>query len=244
MTNWDKLLKTLGFTESESKVYLLALELGPSPVQDIARKAGVSRMTTYTAIEVLTDRGLMSSVQKGKKMVYMAESPDRLVSFVQGKIHDIETKMREVKESVDELKLKQRGERPAVKLLEGVEGLKSLMEDILKTSPKETQEFFNAKSISEVFSHADLMPFKQKLANITAKGRAMYSGDIKIPLRSNVESKQVPPDALPFNGDIFIYKDKVALSTFHGKLITVIIESSEIAKTVQTLFDLAWKTTK
>jgi hypothetical protein len=43
-----------------------------------------------------------------------------------------------------------------------------------------------------------------------------------------------------FGGDIFIYGNKVAFSTLHGKIITVIIESQEIADTVQALFDLAW----
>ena len=46
MTQWNNLLKTLGFTESEAKIYLISLEMGPASVQDLARKAKVSRVTT------------------------------------------------------------------------------------------------------------------------------------------------------------------------------------------------------
>src|SRR5438552_3905136 len=70
MVHWEKLLRSLGFTESEAKIYLLSLEMGATPVQDLAKKAKVSRVTTYTVIESLMADGLMSTVQKGKKNLY------------------------------------------------------------------------------------------------------------------------------------------------------------------------------
>ena len=54
-------LKELGFSEKESEVYLAMLELGPAAVQDIAKKAGVNRSTTYVMIESLKRRGLIST---------------------------------------------------------------------------------------------------------------------------------------------------------------------------------------
>ena len=82
MAQWEKLLRSLGFNESEAKLYLVSLEMGPSPVQDIAKKAKVSRVTAYAAIEKLNEFGLMSTAQRNKKHLYAAESPERLVSFV------------------------------------------------------------------------------------------------------------------------------------------------------------------
>jgi len=46
MAQWNKLLKSLGFSDSEAIIYLTSLELGPAPVQDIAKKAGVSRVSS------------------------------------------------------------------------------------------------------------------------------------------------------------------------------------------------------
>jgi len=240
MAQWKQILKSLGLTESEITVYLLSLELGPVPVQEIARKAGVSRMTTYTAIESLSTRGLMSSLQKGKKMLYTAENPERLISFVQNKITEVESTKREIEASLSELRLKQRGEKPAVKLLEGVEGLKTYLEDVVATKPDNTCELFNVETLSEVFGPEELRPLRTTMSKLNVHGRALHAGALRIPSRKEVDSRMITHSHKNFGGDIFVYGNKVAFSTLHGKIITVIIESQEIADTVQALFDLAW----
>ncbi len=244
MAQWKHLLRSLGLTESETIIYLLSLELGPAPVQDIARKAGVSRMTTYTAIESLTNRGLMSSLQKGKKTLYTAENPDRLISFVQGKINEIEDTLAQVKGSIHDLKLKQRGEKPAVKLLEGVEGMKTYLEDVIATHPDNTYELYNADTVFKVFSPEDLKPLRITLSKLKVTGRAIHIGKLRIPSRPEVDTREVTKIPLKFGGDLFVYGEKVALSTLDEKIITVIIESKEIADTVRALFEMAWKTTE
>jgi len=75
-------LEKLGLSDKEAAVYLASLELGPSPVQVISRKAEVNRATTYVMIEVLLQKGLMSTFDKGKKTMYTAEKPERLHRIV------------------------------------------------------------------------------------------------------------------------------------------------------------------
>ena len=69
MDELKKELEHLGLSDKEARVYLAALEMGPSPVQDISHKAHVNRATTYVMIESLAARGLMSTFQKGKKRI-------------------------------------------------------------------------------------------------------------------------------------------------------------------------------
>ena len=73
-------LNYLGLNEKEAKVYLAALELGKSSVQNIAKKADVNRATTYVVIEALIKRGLMSSANENKKQYFIAEAPEKLKS--------------------------------------------------------------------------------------------------------------------------------------------------------------------
>ena len=85
-------LQEIGLNEKEAKVYLAALELGQSVVQDIAKKAGVNRATTYFVIEGLMKMGLMSSFHKGKKQYFVAADPDRLIRVVEQEKGSIERK--------------------------------------------------------------------------------------------------------------------------------------------------------
>lgn len=240
MTQWEKLLKSLGFTESESKIYLLSLEAGPAAVQDLAKKAKVSRVTTYAVIEQLMKDGLMSTVQKGKKQLYVAESPERLLSFVHSRVKTMEATLREIESSLPDLKLLQRGEKPIVKLLEGIEGLRALQADVIQTAPKHIDEFANLETVLAVFSDEELRPFKQELKRMNVTGRFLYTGNKTHTGRNADEVRKIKSGVIMFDGDIVIYKNKTAFSTFHGKLITVIIESDVIAQTVKSLFDMAW----
>ena len=151
MTQWKKLLKTLGFTDSEAVLYLASIEMGPAPVQDLARRAKVSRVTTYAVIESLSERGLMSSVEKGKKKLFVAESPERLVSFVHGRVTEMQATLKEVEGTLNELKLMQKGEKPVVKLFEGREALKAIEDDLLATKPEMVQEFGNVDAIKQLY---------------------------------------------------------------------------------------------
>lgn len=246
MTNWKKLLKSLGFTDSEAEIYLASLEMGPASVQDIAKKAGVSRVTTYAVIESLSERGLMSTVEKGKKNLFVAESPERLVSFVNTRVKQMETTLKEVEGSLSDLKLIQKGEKPIVKLFEGPEALKAIQDDVLRSKPKEIDEFGNFDEITDIHPTEELTKFDDQLQRINPRVRCIYYSKKYEPKPSkNVEVKKLSPDTMEFKGDVIRYNNKLALSTFGGKKqISVLIESEELAKTFRVFFNELWKKTK
>ena len=63
-------LKQLGLLEKEAKVYLASLELGEATVLELAKKSALNRTTVYVEIEKLGQRGLVSSIEKGKKRYF------------------------------------------------------------------------------------------------------------------------------------------------------------------------------
>ncbi|MBP9864460.1 helix-turn-helix domain-containing protein [Patescibacteria group bacterium] len=242
MTQWEKLLKTLGFTESESKIYLISLETGPSAVQDLAKKAKVSRVTTYAVIEQLMKDGLMSTVEKGKKHLYVAESPERLLSFVHSRVKTMEATLHEIENSLPDLKLLQRGEKPVVKMFEGVEGLKALLDDVAASKSKNLEEFANMDSVHAIFTREELYPYRKDLGKLAVQGKLLYTSKQKLDvIQPGFTSRYIHPKLLSFDGEIILYKHKTAFSTFHGKLITIIIDSEIITNTVRSLFELAWE---
>ncbi|MFA4954795.1 MAG: helix-turn-helix domain-containing protein [Patescibacteria group bacterium] len=240
MTQWNTLLKTLGFTDSEAKIYIISLEMGPSSVQDIARRAKVSRVTTYAVIESLAAQGLMSSVQKGKKTVYAAESPERLVSFVQSRIKDMESTLKEVEVGIGDLRLLQRGEKPVVKIFEGVEGIRAILDDMVASNCKIVYEFANVDAIEKVFPLFEgIKNIRQEIKRRKIPAQAIYLSKGDITPRPHADIHMLPRGVFNFTGDITVYQNKVAMFTFSGKLISVLIESEELAQTLKEFFHLA-----
>ncbi len=243
MRNIIPVLKSLGLLESEVKTYLAALELGPSTVLEINKKIGLSRQAIYTAIESLIELGLMSSVEKGKKTLFTAESPERLRSFAEAKLKKMESTVREIKDITKDLTLMQQGEKPVVKMFEGKEGIISIHNDISQTKPEQIDDFVNNDAMSKLISDEDVKHLKERLDKLQVKTRALVASN-EPPIELHRRLKKIihiDNKDINFDGDIAIYGNKVALTSLKGKIIGVIIENPTIAQTMRALFELAWQ---
>jgi sugar-specific transcriptional regulator TrmB len=239
MADWNKLLESLGFTASEAGVYLASLELGPSPVQVIAKKAGVSRVTTYAVIQKLSRGGLMSSVTKGKKQYYAAESPERLTTYVHGNIDSMQATLRDLQGSLDELKLLQAGDRPTVKYFEGVQGIRALMDDLLTTRTEQIYEIANRNEIVKALPTNALDKFRNELDKRKIKFKGVYVSDPITP-RKYAEVKIIPPAKDSFTGGVIIFGRKIALTSYAKKIEGIVIDSPELATTFVAIFLRVW----
>lgn len=238
-----KHLRALGFSDSEAKTYLTSVETGPSSVQDLARKARISRVTAYAAIEELIRSGLMSTVQRGKKQFYQAESPERLRAVARERAQSMQALAAEIDDAVTELKLVQRGEKPVVKLFEGKEALKAIQTDLLASGVKSLDEIYNGDDLFSIYGDAEeLRPTKEELGKRKTYARTIvkYSGE-PWPSHPLNPVLSLPSDAPDFHGDILVYGDKVALTSLRGKQISVLIESADIAQTVRAVYEMLWQ---
>ena len=243
----EREIEKLGLSEKEAKVYLAALELGPHPVQDIARKAGVNRATTYVMIEVLTQRGLMTSLERGKKRLFNAEPPDRLLSLIRVKERELQEQEREFSQALPELRaiLAASSERPRVRFFEGPEGLRAIREEILAADAKEMWTALDANEVARVLSPQEDAEFARRLREKGVQGCQLYVGartaDELQRAHPHWQFRNVPADRCPITGEITVFGNKIFAFTVHGKLIGAVIESEELAKTLRSVFKLAWE---
>ncbi|MFA6161405.1 MAG: helix-turn-helix domain-containing protein [Patescibacteria group bacterium] len=241
MKNMVSVFKSLGFLESEIKTYLTTLELGQSTVLEISSKTKLSRQTTYMAIESLIKQGMMTSVQKGKKTYFAAESPERLRSYAEAKLKSMEATVREIKVITNELKLMENGEKPVVKMYEGMEGYISQFNDILKCKPEKMYNLSNEDMAETALTSDELKPYKEQMDRLNISIDMMSIANLPHTYRKLTKHKRITRKDLNFEGDVIIYKDRVALSTYKGKRICVLIENKILADTMLALFKLAWE---
>jgi sugar-specific transcriptional regulator TrmB len=65
-------LKRTGLTPSESKVYATVLASHGAYPSTIADTTGINRSSVYKTLTTLEIRGLVSVIEKGKKLYYQA----------------------------------------------------------------------------------------------------------------------------------------------------------------------------
>ena len=168
MDNWpiELELRKLGLKEKEVQVYLAGLDLGPSSVQQIAKKARITRPTTYGIIKILEKKGLFIEAKQKKKRLFVAQSPERILGILRIQKREIEEKEREFIRIIAALEAKYSKEKGEIKVYKGKEGLRAL-EEILSFSP--TPEIFvvNPKKSKKI--KLILQKIKKRLGRIDVK---------------------------------------------------------------------------
>ncbi len=136
---YEELLREIGLSLNEARVYEALLELGESSVQEISLKSKVHRRNVYDSVSKLIEKGLTSEVIIKSQKNFKAVHPRRLMELLKEK----ETKLDK---SLPELatKYKQTEEKEEAYVYRGIEGFKNYLQDILKT--KETVYFLGAKA--------------------------------------------------------------------------------------------------
>lgn len=240
-------LEKLGLSDKEAMVYLASLELGPSPVQVISRKAEVNRATTYVMIEALLQKGLMSTFDKGKKTLYTAEKPERLHRIVHHERATVDEKESVIKRILPDLDAisDAAGERPKVSFYEGEEGLEAMRETIFSANIETMEDVISYDDLRHLLPQEHWQKHNKKLESKKISGRVLYTSEFGHEPSSEKSKglwtfKKLPKKLFPMHGELTVYGNHVAMVALRGKLIGVIIESKEMATMVRTLFELAW----
>lgn len=236
-------LRSLGLADSEIKTYLAAFEEGASTVIDLAKKTRLSRQATYSAIEDLTKRGLMSHVVHGKKKLYSAEHPRKLVTYARQRATQMQEQISDLENSIPELELQMGGERPVVKVYEGKEGIQAIIEEMRKSVRGEYLEMTDLDSMYKVLSPEDLKPLREAVSKMETNSKCIYIGT-PITQRPAADRYFLPKEIGGFKSNITIFSDKVIIVTFEGKMTSLIIESATAARAFRTMFLLALESAK
>ncbi len=237
--DFAKLLNDLGLSPTETRVYLASMKLGPTSVQDIAKVAKLSRTATYDVIASLQERGLMSTFERGKKNYFSAEDPERAVAYFKNRVVDLGEKIETFTRSLSEIKMLSGGERPAVRFFEGREALHALFADLVSVQPKELLELSNIDAAYSDLDPKVLLEARKALDETRVKIKMLHKGELRNP-RPGAEYCRLLPEFGDFNGEIWIYENRVAFVQFTGKMMAVIIESKGFADMARTLFRAAW----
>ncbi len=238
MKDVSQILKSLGLIDSEIKTYLQALQHGPSTVLDLSKYTELSRQATYLAIESLSKRGLMSSVARGKKSYYAAEAPAKLLSYAKRAHQEMEQRISDLAKIVPDLELRVGGDKPAVRVYEGKDGVRAMLEDFKNTKPEFLDEFSDLEAVFGHLTLDDLASYRTVLKQSKTKIRSIYAGETKT--SSIGKNRHLMPDKYKgFRTNIAIHPDRVTFVTFGDKMFSIMIENKWIAQAMHYLFDIA-----
>ena len=241
-------LQKIGLNEKEARVFLASLELGPSSVQQISKKASINRTTTYFILDSLIHKGLTSTYLKGKKTYFMAESPEVLGNLFDLQKKNIEEKQKKFETLMPELKAlyNQLEGKPVVRFFEGKEGLKAISNEFLNSNEKNVRMLYSVDDVRRVFADEERAQARKRRIDKKIHTRVLYTyKDGVLESTADGERIKISEKEFPVSADIALFDGKVRISSLGGKKLSgVIIQDQEIYKTLSSLFDLAWEAAK
>jgi len=246
--NVYNVLKELGLSEFEIKLYTISLLLGPSSLSTLATHLGISRPNVYKIIKGLERHGLVKfSDRKKYARTFMVESPTAVLEKLRKKrdrAGELDYQLTSV--MPDLISLYRQGETPTkVKILEGSEQFSKLYEMILEEAHGQT-EFFG--SLTAVIDSTSLEWQKEWGAKRARKGimlRSLILPDKELESVRGINKKMMrelrflknipsfPSSFQIFANKVIIWQPKVPLA--------ILIEDENIVHMFCNIFEVFWK---
>lgn len=241
--NKETLIKNLGISEKEARVYLAILELGDSTIKPIADRSGVKRTSIYYFIDHLVELGLVEQAIIRGRTHYKALPPHNLVSLQESRLKEIERALPEFL-SIYNVSTK----KPHISYYEGPEQMRNIMLEENRCKKEALciwpgQDVINMIGGREFMEELDrtrrangtflkVIRFRQK--EVTFEGSASGPEHMR-------EIRWATPGT-EFPMAICIYDTgKVGFLTSQKEGFGIMIESKELEIAMKYLFNLFWQ---
>lgn len=240
----ERLLEQLGFSQNETKIYLAALALGLNSAQNIAKKAGLQRTTTYSVLGYLVKRGVVAkSVVRGKTR-FLAEPPTKLLSLFTELQAQLKSALPELEAIYNKSETK-----PKILFYEGVGAVQKVYDDTLMVKPEEILEW-NTDAYFKFDRHKvdphyidKRVKLGIKAKRIAGKGSGWDTKHKRYDTAELSETAIVPKDIFWPEIEVNIYGSKIAFLNY-AENMSVIIESKAIAEAMRQAYQLSWEGAK
>lgn len=238
-------LMEIGLSEKEADLYLLAIKHKEITASYVAKISHESRTHAYDTINSLVKRGLLTYVIKNNVKYFKAVNPEKLLDYLrekEAKIKDEEESVKEIIPQLKEIQSKVGEEETKIEIYEGKEGIKSLLNDIIREG-KDFVTWGATTKVKEYVPEFIIKKYLNERKRNNIKARQLFTdfyGVLETPLSEN---RKLPKEfASPTTTLIYGHKVAIFLWTEVPKII--LVENEELAKSYKSYFELLWKTAK
>jgi len=222
-------LKAAGLNDKQIDVYLASLQLGSALVHDISKFAKLNRTSAYDILSSLERAGFVSYTIISGKKYYQATSPQKLLSLLKEKEELVKKALPELNKIMGVI-----AKKPKIEVYTGIDGLKSIFEDILG----ESDSFLCIASKKQLFKL-----FKYYFPNFV-KRRIKNRIKVRIISNSIPYDKKAPYKLIKqgIKTATWVYNGKIAMVSLEEKEpIGILIQERNFYETQKLLFDLLWE---
>jgi sugar-specific transcriptional regulator TrmB len=237
----------IGLSDNEAIVYEFLIKNGKVTAGDIIKKTTLKRGVIYNTLENLRKKDVISKRTKNKVSYFSPQHPEKLKELADEKETELQKAERNLEANMPELtsQFNLSTGKPGIKFFEGVEGVKKVLEDSLRSK----EEIYTYADIEAIVKHIDKInqEYVQKRDKLNIKKRAILIDSpfarkyLKNYHRTTTDMKFIKHNINNFNTVMQIYDGKISYITLTSKIkIGAIIEDQNIYQMHKSLFKFSW----
>lgn len=241
---YEELLREVGLSSNEARIYEALLHTGRASVQRISIKSKVHRRNVYDSLSKLIEKGLASEVFiKGEKN-FSAINPRRLLELIKEKEEKINSLLPQMQLHFEAIE-----DKEEAYMYKGIEGFKNYLQDILRV--KETVYFIGAKAfwLDERLKHY-LPRFQRERKRLGIKFMHLFDQEVQIKKPEILKfvgkpykflpEKYSSPTAIDIFGDYVVTFVGVEPGKLHDTPMQFVMRSKTLADGYRKFFQFMW----
>jgi len=235
-------LKEFGLSSQEAKAYLALLELGDSKIQDISKMTKINRTSVYPIINKLIEKGLVGNYKMKTCNKYAILNIDSFFNTLENKKNAIQ----KIVPSLEALRNKSSLLEPGVKMLSGKKSYKEILMDSLKGVGHEVLYIGSAKDLNNIIGEGFVIDkyIPKRLNNNIKFRQIVYKDEFSTKLKEKdygeLRQTKFLHEKYNLRSNMIVYNNKVAYFSTEKELISVLIESKDIAEIERSKFEMIW----
>lgn len=238
-------LMDFGLSEAEAKVYLALLDIGSTLAGPVIKKTGLHRGTTYQVLQRLKEKGLVSSIIKGKKQYFEAVNPDRLMDVLKEKQESLQAVLPALKRKIAAGKEKQ-----DVVVYSGVKGIRSFMDKMLEELGYRGEYYdFGVSGLFQEVMGVYWKLWQERKRKYKIQSYVIFNEALKKKnprlLKEYYGKAKFHPREYSSITDTMVYKDTAALFIWTAQPpLVVVIKNKDNALSYKNQFKMMWGAAK
>jgi sugar-specific transcriptional regulator TrmB len=243
-------LRRIGLTDGEIKVYDALLEIGECTKTALAKKSGIAPSNIYDVTNRLSEKGMISKIEKGGVTHFAPANPKRIMDFLDDKEKEIDQERDFVKSILPTLLLKfgEAKEKVNVEAFQGWKGMKTIFEDLLDECKSGDKCHVFGASKGEQDSQADrfFVKYSKLRADKGINTRIIFNEELRSRKdridffqKSNKYTIKFLEQATP--AEIMLYRNKACIIILTKDPLVIRVTSQEVADSFKQYFDVMWK---
>lgn len=241
----ENLLRAIGLTQTETRVYLSLLRLGTTTAGKIVEETGIYRKNLYDALTKLIEKGLVTYVIENKIKYFQPKDPENLIRYLDEKKNRISEQQQELLSELPSLRKKFESLTPEIEseIYRGNEGIKTILKECLKY-----------KKVLFIGATGDVesrLPYfwpqynkRREMLRCSWKLLLVHEAKDRPITKSKLYEYKILPKMLSGLNVIYIYGDYVANVLWLEKPVAFVIKHKILSNNYRKYFNYLWDTLK